>query len=256
MKTSGCVAVVLLGCCAIASADLIDDFESYELGAWPAPNWVAHGNAITEPAKNIVAPDPAGGANQVLKLYGFTGGNWEAVASHAQSFPDEFLFEALIYNGAENIVGTDGSCGIRGIVAMSVMTDTGEKKARELVLFRGDGEIGVYRGPIWTPENWIRIGTSTYATERWYDVAIHYTRKDASNQVLLEYWLDGAYLGNLTSMMWPAVEDSFAHLDLSAGRGTVCYDDVRLDVLPPPGAAVLAGIGLGTAGWRLRRRTR
>lgn len=47
---------------------------------------------------------------------------------------------------------------------------------------------------------------------------------------------------------------SLAHDYTDALQTSVLVDNVAVSVVPVPGAGVLAGLGLGLAGWRLRRR--
>ena len=247
-RVSGVLVLCVL--CGAANANFTDFFESYPLHAWPSPKWVADGNADTDPSNNRVELDPTGGSNQVLKLHGQVGGNWAALAYHPATFSSEYLLEVSVYNGSENIMG--GNQPFRAGIGMRHGTYWWHvtNPSRTLLMFHGNGTL--FAGD-WTTE------LGTYETERWYDIAIHYTRN--AEDVLLQYWLDGTYLGAITSSIWDqSVEDSLDHLDLGIGGGSAHFDNIRLYTLggpvavPAPGALLLGMMGATLAGWLRRRR--
>lgn len=215
--------VVLWMFCSAAHGNVTDFFESYSLHTWPSPNWVADGNADTDPANNRVELDPTGGPNQVLKLHGVPGAYWAALTYHPASFSNEYLLEVSVYNGSESIMG--GGHNVRGQIGMRHGTSW-VNPARTLLTFRGDGTLIGADGTTELP---------TYQTERWYDIAIHYKRNPGD--VSLQYWLDGVYFGAVTaSMESQSLEDSLDHIDISAQAGTAYFDNIRLYTLGGPAA--------------------
>jgi hypothetical protein len=230
--------------CGAASADTRDFFDSYSLNAWPSSYWVADGNADRDPTNNRVELDPAGGTNQVLKLHGVTGGNWASLAYHPATFSNEYLLEVSVYNGSENVMS--GNQPVRAGIAMRHGTGWWHvtNPARNLLVFQGDGSIMLGDGS--------KVGA--YQTKQWYDVAIHYKRN--KEDVSLQYWLDGTYLGAVTSSIWDqSVESSFDHLELHVGGGSAYFDNIRLYTLerpasvPAPVAILLGTIGTSMVGW-------
>ncbi len=237
--------VVLCALCGIANADVTDFFESYSLHTWPSPGWVADGNADTDPANNRVELDPAGGSNQTLKLHGAVGGNWAALAYYPASFANEYLLYVSVYNGSENIMS--GNQPFRAEIGMRHGTYWWgvTNPARGLLMFHGDGTL--FAGD-WTTE------LGTYETEQWYDVAIQYTRN--AEDVSLQYWVDGTYVGAITTSIWDqSVESSFDHIELAIGGGSAYFDNIRLTAIPAPGAALLGLMGASIVGFLRRRRT-
>ncbi len=236
MRNVTSIGLILFGLCAIADADLVDNFESYALNTWPSSGWTADGDA-----DGRVVLDPTNPSNQVLRLYGVVGSYWATLAYHPQPFPEEFILEASVYNGSEYLSGVGHNA--RAEIGMRDGTSW-VNPARGLISFGGDGLIHAET----------RSGTilGAYVTERWYDVAIHYRRN--AQDVSLEYYLDGTYLGAVKSAIWhQSIENSFDHIDLSAQAGTAYFDDIKMNVVPLPGAAILGFAGLSFAGWRLRR---
>ncbi len=248
MRAERVVGLMVLGLlCGSANADFTDFFESYSLHTWPSPSWVADGNADTDPVNNRVELDPADGSNQTLKLYGAVGGNWAALAYHPASFGNEYLLYVSVYNGSENIMS--GNQPFRAEVSMRHGTSWWgvTNPERGLLMFHGDGTL--FAGD-WTTELGI------YETERWYDVTIHYTRN--AEDVSLQYWVDGAYLGAITSPIWDqSVENSFDHLNLTAAGGSAYFDNIHLTAIaiPAPGAVLLGVMGASIVGFLRRRRT-
>lgn len=246
MKSVGVIAVVLFGLCGTAVANMTDDFESYAVNTWPGSPWTRDGNADA-----LVVLDPVNPSNQALRLYGIVGAFWGTNAYYPEPFADEFILEASVYNGSEYILG--GGHNSRGAIVMrtGAAWPGWSNPARGLLNFMGDGTIRAAGSTI-----------GTYETERWYDVAIHYRRN--AQDVSLEYYLDGAYLGAITSAIWDqSVEDGFDHINICVGAGTAYFDNLRVysvggqgpAPIPAPGAFLLGGIGMGLVGWLRRRRT-
>jgi len=239
MKNITSIGLILFGLCVVANAELVDNFESYPPNTWPSSGWTMDGNA-----NGLVVPDPVNPSNQALRLYGVVGSYWGTCAYCPQSFPDEFILEASVYNGSEYILG--GGHGMRAAIDMrtGAAWPGWTNPSRRLVSFNGEGTI--------LGGNWGVIGT--YETERWYEIAIHYHRN--TQDVSLHYYLDGTYLGMVTPAIWDqSVEDGFDHIHPYVGAGTAYFDNIRFydlsgspTVVPLPGAAIL-----GVAGWRLRR---
>ncbi len=160
---------------------------------------------------------------------------------------------ASVYNGSENIMSgnqpTRGQLGMRtGTYWLGVTNPE-----RPLLEFRGDGTV---LAGDWTTQ------LATYQTGKWYDVGVHYTRN--VNDVSLQYWLDGLYVGAITSPIWDqSVESGFDHLELAVGGGTTYFDNIRLYsfggsgpvTVPAPGAALLGLMGATIVGWLRRHGT-
>lgn len=62
MRNITSIGLILLGVCAIADADLVDNFESYALNTWPATGWTKDGNA-----DGLVVLDPTNPSNQIVR---------------------------------------------------------------------------------------------------------------------------------------------------------------------------------------------
>jgi len=237
------IGIVLFGLVSSIYGDLTDNFESYTLNTWPSSNWVPDGNAKTDTTHNTIALDPANPTNQVLKLYGVVGSFWAALTYNAYSFPTDYVIEASVFNGTE-VIPTSGH-EVRASIGMrnGVYWNSATNPVRNLILFHKDGHI--------CAGDYSFLGT--YETDRWYDVKIHYQR--IGDDLLLEYWLDGSFLGDRTSIISNlSIEESLDHIELAAGAGSAYFDDIHVSPVPIPGAVLLGAIGLSMAGLKLRKR--
>ncbi|MFC1636089.1 LamG-like jellyroll fold domain-containing protein [Planctomycetota bacterium] len=239
MKAVMIIGFVLLGIVGSAYGDLTDNFESYSLNTWPWPDWIPDASAVTNPANNRIVHDPVDSSNQVLKMYGAVVGFWGAITYNSYSFPTAYIVEARVFNGSEFITG--GGHILRATIDMKQGAHWWNP-ARSLIQFHGNGTI--------LAGDWATV-LGTYETERWYDVKIHYQRTGYNRSV--QYWLDGAYLGEVTSTIDDlSVEESLDHLLLSVHAGTAYFDDINVygePEDPPPTDGPVAYYKLdGTSG--------
>ncbi|MEX2092870.1 MAG: hypothetical protein WD971_09345 [Pirellulales bacterium] len=222
--------------CHNAYALLWDDFESYDLGVWPGPNWVALANAVGDPANNHVAldPDALSPNNKVLGLHGVV--NTSASALHAFDNPSNFVIESRVWNGDEDQPAGWG----RG--SISITKDIAFVPSRTLFQFWPDGT--------WTTEGGL---SGSYDTKRWYDVKVQYNRQ--GSDLDLSYWLDGIFVGDANvTVADVSTEAMFGYVNLNAG-GTAYFDDIHVRAVPEPEPAVLMLVGIFTAlGVMCRRR--
>jgi hypothetical protein len=191
---------------------------------WPA-GWTRKWNAESDNRNNGIRSDPADHNNPVLQLYGVDGAS--ASATRPFAFSDNFVVTARVWNGSEprRDGWGRGSIGLEG--------------GSTLFTFYADGAF-----PGGDPN------LATYHAERWYDVRVHYRRQDSN--VVLNYWLDGAYVGErqytLTNL---AAELGANRLELNGGS-TVYFDNVNVMNVPEP--AILPVMIFAAAafvrGWR------
>jgi hypothetical protein len=202
-----------------------DDFESYDVGAWPSPNWVAHAHAADVPAENHVAldPDTVSQNDKALRLQGIV--NWAAIAYHTFDIQSNFIIEAQVWNGNEDQPAGWG----RGSIGIAKGIDwTGP--GRTLFQFWPDGT--------WQSEGGL---SGSFETERWYGVRIHYNRQ--GSDLALRYWLDGIFAGDANVVVADVpTEAMFGYLNLTAG-GTSYFDDIRVQAVPEPATATIMLIG-------------
>ena len=230
--------VFALGYNITASADIIpfsDDFESYTAGAAPPSPWIQRYNSNSV----IVAPG-FGGAGQAVKLRG--AWNWSDTLSVNLTYPDTFTFHVacMVGNGA----AAAGQLQFSG----STVNDWNS----------------IWFGPDWNHISWFD-GTIIvpYCNEdTWYqaDVTISgYLGLNPTADVIVydesgiqlgaQFGLSAVNIGT-TSQQQFVLHTRSQPLN---GQGAVATFD-NIEVVPVPGAVLLGSIGLGLAGWKLRRR--
>lgn len=231
-------------------SDVVDDFEAYALGDWPAP-WIGYGGNDSDHSVNKVVLDPDNAGNQVLQLYGRVNGNWAAGAVQAHDFGDSFLFEARIRPGTEVLTSEHTE---RALLSMYDTSNWNTSNSlRHLIQFNANGNIYGTSGQagVWGSE----IGT--YTTGQWYDVKVAYALDD--HDLHVAYWVDGASLGSDHFTLSDAAlskELTLAYAALEAGGGTSHFDDVRVTVPEPSTVTMFLTLGLigGFVTWYKRKK--
>ncbi len=188
-----------------------ENFESYALNTWPSP-WHPDANAISNPSNNKIVIDPQNSSNKVLKMYGSLGGCWGALTYYPIAFPEDFYVALRVYNGSESLSGCHQARGGFGMRQGTSWTNP----SYGFMLFHEDTTVG---------HAWSDI-LSNYQQNQWHDVKVHYER--SGDQVTLNYWLDGNYLGQTTESVDLVNHLTLDHFELVIQEGTVYFDDIKI----------------------------
>jgi hypothetical protein len=187
-----------------------ENFESFSLNSWPS-GWIRDANAYNSNYNKIVQ-DPVNSENKVLKIYGSVGGCWGALTYNPVVFPDDFFVEIKVYNGSETLSGCHPARGNFGLIQGAYWSHP----AYSLMLFKNDNTVG---------KSWSDF-LSSYQTNQWYNVKIHYER--SGDQVTLTYWIDGDLIGQVTESVDLNIHLTMDHFELVAMEGSVYFDDIRI----------------------------
>ncbi len=189
---------------------LVEDFESYSLNSWPSL-WVPDANAH-DSANNRIVLDPDNPTNQVLKMYGALNGCWGALGYHPMDLPEDFYIEFKVNNSSESLTGCHQGRSQFGLKHGTYWGNPGYS----LMLFHEDPTVG---------KGWQDV-LSNYQQNHWHDVRIHYER--SGDQVALTYWMDGAYLGQISESVDLARHLTMDHFNLIVQEGSAYFDDIRI----------------------------
>ncbi len=209
---------ILLGflCPPLAEADSpvwTDDFESYQAGKFPSPNWTYSGNsAIAVDNTTHVS------GNQSLRMYGSVGGCWGALVHRPLQVAPPFTVEFYVRNGSEKLTGCHPDRG-----GMSLNTGPSwTTSARSLIAFNGDGTILAF--PVGDHATGRLLGN--YASEQWIKVKVSYDIWD-SGSVKANFWINDEFKG---TDFQPTInaENQLAYLTLAVGEGTAWFDDIKV----------------------------
>src|SRR5271165_4975601 len=187
----------------------IDNFESYPLGSFPSPDWLASGNNGTSIVNSTyVSP------SQSAQLYGVIGGCWGAVIHRQLQVAPPYTIQYYARTGNETIYGCHP---VRGTAALN----TGPSwtyPERFLGTFGANGDFLV---------NWPNVLKGpAFPLLTWTKVQITYEFLDAKH-VRIRYWLNGQFYKSV--LLAPdSYEAQLAWLTLASAEGTSWFDDVSV----------------------------
>jgi len=233
------IGMILFALCAIANADLVDDFESGDLSKWSLKifnNWgqtvewdlVQDGTQVWEGSGGF--PPPGGGGGGSIQY--LTGVDASDVSVTAM-----VKTQSVINPGYHS-----------GIVARYTdpshhyeLTLTGDDQTTILTLAKSDN--------YWSPQGLValkELASTVLAVNQlgsWNTL-----RLDVIDNQLTAYFNDTLY--------FDVYDDSLSSgsVGLRNGAAVTRFDDFSMTVVPLPGAAILGSFGLSFAGWWLRRR--
>ncbi|MBM4035180.1 MAG: HYR domain-containing protein [Planctomycetes bacterium] len=212
-------ALALLLANSAFGAGFVDDFESYQPGAWPS-SWIASGNS-----NGYIDNSVSYQGTQAFRLYGIPGAAWSTHAFHPLGAQAPYEIEVAVRTGNEFIPDTGHQ--YRAVICNWDMSVPGtyDGLGRWLMAFHKNGTIYGAGGAL-----------CTYQPFTWYLVKIRYERPSAS-EARWTCWVNGAYETSVTLDALP-YEDTLTYLNLVGMSGTVWYDAVRVTgiaVEPPPG---------------------
>jgi len=187
----------------------LDNFESYPLGSFPSPDWLASGNTATSIVNSTyVSP------TQSMQMFGVIGGCWAAVVHRQLTVAPPYTIQFFARNGNETLSGCHP---LRATAALS----TGPSWTypnRFLGLFAANGDF---------LSNWPNVLTGPkFPLLSWVKVQMTYQVLNAKH-VRIRYWLNGQYYKSAT-VAADSYEAQLAWLTLASNEGTSWFDDVSV----------------------------
>jgi hypothetical protein len=221
--TGGVAVLLLVAAVGVAVASWTDDFESYPAGQWPTSNWSPSGNG-----DGSIVTDVKHMGQKSFRLYGRLGQYWGTLAHRSIGTDAEYTIDFWIRNGAEGIPPYGHQT--RGSIDLHTQPDWVPPAAR-IMDWNSDGHVHGRGG--------LLLGT--YSTLTWYHVRVLYERN--ASTVHLEYWIDGDKKGE-ENLPASSSEMDFDYIALTAGAGTVWYDDVSVTAGTGPEPPLTLGDGV------------
>ncbi|MBN2315002.1 MAG: DUF1080 domain-containing protein [Sedimentisphaerales bacterium] len=240
MKTAS-IGYILLVLCVVANADIVDDFESGDLSKWSLDIWnnwgqviawdlVQDGTQVWQGSGGFPVP-LGGGGNSAQYLAGFNDGDVSVTA--------RVKTQTIIHPGTWS-----------GIVArysdpshFYVFHMSGDSVDAENLLYLQKSDN------IFTGYGWVGYQTLAYTTLVQNQLGVWNTlRLDVIGNHLTAYFNGTLYFDIYDNSL------SSGSVGLTNSGGVTRFDDFSVTVVPLPGSVPLGCVGLGFAGWRLRRK--